>query len=106
VWEAADARGAADVPAPLDVVSPADSSASRDHHAPVSDTTVDGLAAVALRVRAADDHGLARVALRVTVERAAGGRDPARVVPLVGVGGPGVGGRGGGAPAGLHAGAG
>jgi hypothetical protein len=83
-WDAADARGAADAPAPLDVTVLPDSAPTVTITAPQADSTVDGLAEVAVRVRAADDYGLARVALRVVVERAGGGRERAVVSSLAG----------------------
>jgi hypothetical protein len=88
-WDAADARGApADVPPPLDVVVLPDSAPVVAIASPAADTTVDGLAPVALRVRAGDDHGLASVTLRVVVERARGGREAVPAAALAGAAGP------------------
>jgi hypothetical protein len=86
-WQAADARGPADAPAPLDVALVPDSAPVVTIAAPASDSTIDGLAPVPVRVRAGDDHGLARVALRTVVERAAGGREPATSAGLAGAAG-------------------
>lgn len=87
-WDAADARGPADAPAPLDVALVADSTPVVTIVTPATDSAIDGLATVAVHVRAGDDHGLARVTLRTTVERAAGGREPAATTPLAGGVGP------------------
>jgi len=89
VWNAADERGAAaDVPPPLEIVVVPDSAPLVTITAPASDSTVDGIAPVPVRVRAVDDHGLARVALRTMVERAGGRREDGTTVALPGAAGP------------------
>ncbi|HEX2718827.1 MAG TPA: hypothetical protein VHM67_14195 [Gemmatimonadaceae bacterium] len=83
-WEwVASAAGepSLDVPPPLEVEVVADSAPSIGIDSPLADTIVLADPTVTLRIVAADDHGLAQVALRIAKQGAAASRELARSLP-------------------------
>ncbi|MCU0617609.1 MAG: hypothetical protein MUD17_11100, partial [Gemmatimonadaceae bacterium] len=75
VWDATPAEGAdgqrlpVELPAPLDVAMIPDAVPTAEWIAPASDSTIAPTGAVRLAMGAADDHGLAEVALLIRRER-------------------------------------